>query len=160
MEQDYKSDYTLAVSSSVADSKASLPSALQNFYDAFKDKTPGEYIVGGGVGFDNLDWGPITITVDNVRVSCIYTGDYESATVKNLKFAVVQGYAQAVLFDRFYASCVMIGKASTVNAGEVSSVIMLLSKPEEERKQLEEEKVAKAKFDPSFFCSDHERSNQ
>ena len=118
-------DYMLAASPGVK----ALPDALQNFYDTFKDKGPGEYTTwGGGVGFDNLSWGSFTITVDNVRVSCIRTEDYESATNKNLKFAVVQGYAHAVFFDRFYASCVMVGKASTVNAGEVSSVVLALSK--------------------------------
>ena len=147
MEKDNKSDYMLAASSGTA----TLPDGLQKFYDAFKDHTPGEFIWGGGTGIDNVSFGPVTITVDNVRVSCIRTEDYESATVKNLQFTVVQGYAQAVFFDRFYASCVMIGKASTVNAGDVAAVTLLLSKNKEEREKLEEEKIAKAKIDPSFF---------
>ena len=144
-------DYILAAVPASSDGKAALPDSLQNFYNAFKDKTPGEYIWGGGVGFDNLSWGPITVTVDNVRVSCIYTGDYESATVKNLKYSVVQGYAQAVFFDRFYASCVMIGEVSAENSPDVASIVMLLSQSQKEREQLEAEKIEKAKFDTSFY---------
>ena len=152
MEENNKPDYSLAAASSVSGGKTPLPESLQKFYDAFKDKGPGEYTIwGGGVGFDNLSWGPVTLTVDNVRVSCIYTEDYESATVKNLKFAVVQGYAQAFLFDRFYASCLMIGKASTVSAGSLSSVILALSKSKEEREKQEEEKISQSKVNPTFF---------
>ena len=152
MEENNKPDYTLAVASSVSGGKTPLPESLQKFYDAYKDKGPGEYAIwGGGVGFDNFSWGPVTLTVDNVRVSCIYTEDYESATVKNMKFAVVQGYAQAFLFDRFYASCLMLGKASTVDAGSLSSAILALSTPKEEREKQEEEKISQSKLNPTFF---------
>ena len=141
-------DYMLAASPGAK----AVPDALQNFYNSFKDKGPGEYTTwGGGVGFDNLSWGAFTLTVDNVRVSCLRTEDYESATNKNLKFTVVQGYAHAVFFDRFYASCVMTGKESAVNAGEVSAAVLALSQPKEEREKLEQEKIEKAKIDPSFF---------
>ena len=131
-----------------------LPDALQKFYDAFNGQPPQECVWSGGVGVDNLSFGELTITVDNVLVSCIYTEDYESASVKNLKYVVIQGYAQAVLFDRFYASSILIGKASTINAGDISSLTMLLAKTREERKQLEDEKIKNAqdnKINPSFF---------
>ncbi len=140
-------DYILAVSAG----ETSLPDALQKFYDAFKDKTPGEFIWGGGVGVDNLSFGPVTITVDNVRVSTVYTKDYEEATDKNLKFTVIQGYAQAVFFDRFYASCVMVGKASTVNSGTVASIVAQLDMPKKDREALEIKRIEKAKIDPSFY---------
>ncbi len=147
MEQDNKSDYTLVA----ANSNASLPDALQKFYDAFKDKTPGDFIWGGGTGVDNLAFGPVTITVDNVRVSIVRTNDYETTTVKNMELIVMQGYAQAVFFDRFYASCVMIGKASTVNPDDITSVLTYTFMTKEERQELEFGKIEKAKIDPTFY---------
>ena len=93
-------DYILAASGG----ETSLPDALQRFYDSFKDKTPGEYTLGVSAGIDSIPFGSVTVTVDNTRVSVISTKEYESAVNKDLELIVLQGYAQVVLFDRFYAS--------------------------------------------------------
>ena len=88
----------------VEEERSSTCEMIAAFYDAFKDRTPGEYTMGIGAGVDSMPFGPVTITVDNTRVSVIYTEDYESATNKNLQFVILQGYAQLTVFDRFYAS--------------------------------------------------------
>ena len=62
-------DYILAASTG----EPALPPVLQQFYDSFKDKTPGEYTMGFGAGVDDMPFGPVTITVNNTRVSVIYS---------------------------------------------------------------------------------------
>ena len=123
-------DYMLAAAPSVG---TALPDPLYKLYNEFKDKTPGEYIWGFGVGVDNLSFGPVTITVDEVRISTVFAKDSAGADVQNQKLTVIQGYAQAVFFDRFYASCVMVGKASTVNAGDIANVVAYLEMPKKDR---------------------------
>ena len=151
MEQDYKSDYTLAVSAE----DSLLPDQLQQFYDSFKDRTPGEYTMGIGAGIDSIPFGPVTVTVDNTRVSVIHTSDYESATNKDLVFVSIQGYAQLTIFDRFYATAVLVGSSSPINAGNVVVLVDHLSRTPEERERLEQKKIDEVKLHPSFYASNY-----
>ena len=142
-----KQDYILASSSG----DTSLPDALQQFYASFKDNTPGEYTMGIGAGIDGIPFGPVTITVDNTRVSVVSAKEYESAINKDLELIVLQGYAQVTLFDRFYASCILIGEYSPENAGSVVTLVDHLSRTEEEREQLEQKKIDEVKIHPAFY---------
>ena len=142
-----KQDYMLAAS---ADG-SSLPDPLQKFYEDFKDKAPGEYVGGFGTGIDNLAIGPILISVDEFRISIVSPPSPDGTENRAKSLTVVQGYAQAVFFDRFYASSLMVGKASTVSAGDMASLAASLETPKRDRENLEFSKRAKAKLDPSFY---------
>ena len=140
-------DYILAAS----DGEVSLPGALQQFYAAFKDNTPGEYTMGIGAGIDGIPYGPVTITVDNTRISVVASKEYESAINKDMELVVLQGYAQITLFDRFYASCILIGEYSPVNAGSIVTLVDHLTRTEEEREKLEQKKIDEVKIHPAFY---------
>ena len=149
-EQKNTFDYNLA-----SYDNSSLPAPLKTFYDSFKDKTPGEYTMGIGAGMDNIPFGPVTITVDNTRVSVILTSEYESSSNKNLEFIILQGYAQITIFDRFYASCVLIGNSSPTDITSVVNLVDYLTRTEEERERLEQQKKDEVKIHPSFYTSNY-----
>ena len=149
-EQKNTFDYNLA-----SYDNSSLPASLKTFYDSFKDKTPGEYTMGIGAGMDNIPFGPVTITVDNTRVSVILTSEYESSSNKNLEFIILQGYAQITIFDRFYASCVLIGNSSPTDITSVVNLVDYLTRTEEERERLEQQKKDEVKIHPSFYTSNY-----
>ena len=151
MEQDHRSDYILAVSAE----DSSQPNQLQEFYDSFKDRTPGEYTMGVGAGIDGIPYGPVTVTVDNTRVSVVHSSDYEAAINKDLVFVSIQGYAQLTIFDRFYASAVLIGSASPVNAGDIVVLVDHLSRTREEREQLEKKKIDEVTLHPAYYASNY-----
>ena len=142
-----KSNYVLAAS---ADG-SSLSDPLQKFYEDFKDKAPGEYVGGFGTGIDNLAVGPILISVDEFRTSIVRPLNPDGTHNSAKSLTVIQGYAQAVFFDRFYASSLMVGKASTVSAGDMATLAASLETPKRDREALEFSKRAKAKLDPSFY---------
>ena len=135
MEEDHTSNSSLTLLAAAPDD-TSLPESLKKFYNAFKDHTPGEYTMGIGAGVDSMPFGPVTVTVDNTRVSVIYTEDYESATNKNLKFIILQGYAQLTVFYRFYASCILVGQASPVDTVGILGLVDHLTRSEKEREEL------------------------
>ena len=110
-----------------------LPEQLKKFYEEFSGATPGDYIAGFGFGFDNIPLGPINITIDNTRISVVDTQYYSSSKDKNIKFITLQGYAQLTLFDRFYATCVLVGQSNPPKLTSIVNLVDHLSKTEEER---------------------------
>ena len=142
--------YTLAVSTGES---SALPGPLQQFYTTFKDNVPGEYFAGIGAGVDNISFGPATITIDNTRVSVIHTSDYESAPNQYLKYITLQGYAQLILFDRFYATAVMVGESSPEKLVNITHLVDYLAKSKAERAELEEKKINEVTLHPSFYAS-------
>ncbi len=151
MEQDKTSNYILAASPAIP-LNTSLPEPLQEFYNSFKDKTPGEYTIAGmSGGISEVPFGPVTITVDNTRVSVISSRAYDPSSAKDLDFITIQGYAQLTVFDRFYASCTLIGDANPVSTSDITTLIDHLSRTEEERKALELNKIEDVTKQQSFF---------
>ena len=147
MEKDNIANYVLASSPG----KVTLPAPLQHFYASFKDKTPGEYTMGFGAGIDGMPFGPVTITVDNTRVSVVNTGAYESAIDKELTLISLQGYAQLTVFDRFYASCILVGNYVPKKTDSIVELVDHLNKTKEEREKYELKKFDEVKLHPSFY---------
>lgn len=140
--------------------KNQLPEPLRKFYDAFLDVEPGTYDKGSttvamGLGLENARFGPANITVGETLVSVVHTGDYALSKGKDMTMLTLQGYAQLILFDRFYASCVMIGKESSNSVSSVTKLVTLLKKTDEERETITAEELEKAKISPSFYASIH-----
>ena len=138
-------DYILAASAG----EPALPPVLQQFYDSFKDKTPGEYTMGIGAGVDDMPFGPVTITVNNTRVSVIYSEEKEQQMI------ILQGYAQATLFNRFYLSGILIGDAVPADTIYITQLVDQLSRTEKEREELEQKKIDEIKIQPSFFAKNY-----
>ena len=155
-----ESDYIIPEVVMGTSSNNKLPEPLRKFYDAFGEAAPGYYddknfITGMGIGLDNVPLGPVNITVDAVRISVVDTGKYTSSKDKDMTMISLQGYAQLILFDRFYASCVMIGKDSQIKVSSVTKLVTHLKKTDKERDAEKQKDINEAKISPAFYASTH-----
>ena len=135
MEQDYilvasTGDASLPEAQSDFSGSAALPAALQPLYDSFRNSAAGEYTMGLGAGVDDIPFGPVNITVDNTRISVVSDEENERDLI------ILQGYAQATLFDRFYVSGILIGDAVPVDTSNIIDLVDHLSRTEEEREDI------------------------
>ncbi len=150
-------DKIITVSSGALSNSDQLPEPLRKFYAAFAEAAPGYYdnsFVGGmGFGMDDFSFGPVNITVDNTRVSVVDTSQYVSNPEKDMRLITIQGYAQITLFDRFYATCILIGQEQKENLTGIVALVDHLSKTDEEREELKQKGINEVSLHPSFYTS-------
>lgn len=155
-------DPTVYVSSASASSATSvplaqenqqLPATLEQFKNSFSGSVVGEQTWGIGGGFSTGKLGPVDITLEDITVSVVDTADYASANNQDLRMIVVQGYGQITVLNRFYISCIMIGKENPVNLVDAIGLLDHLTRTDEERKKLEEKKIDEVQHSPSFYKS-------
>ncbi len=136
---------------------SNLPETLKIFYREFAEAESGsydnDYIGGLGFGVSNAQIGPMNITIDSTRVSIVDTRNYNSDKEYNVRLIVLQGYAQISIFDRFYASCILIGKSSPQSLPGIVKLVDHLSKTDEEREELKRKEIDEVAMESSFYVS-------